>query len=99
MGRPGFSSDIGLPETASMSQAKFFIAAWWTVVYRLTSMPGFRKWDKKTTALWGFFKILLCYWLLAAILLRICCRKKVNPVLVMLKLSLPVLGVIFPVFL
>gem|GEM_PF-2050898 len=27
MGRPGFSSDIGLPETASMSQAKFFIAA------------------------------------------------------------------------
>jgi len=24
MGRPGFSSDIGLPETGSMSQAKFF---------------------------------------------------------------------------
>jgi len=46
MGRPGFSSDIGLPETGNMGQAKFFIAAWWTVVYRLTSMPGFRNQDK-----------------------------------------------------
>jgi hypothetical protein len=62
-------------------------------------MPGFRNQDKNNGFVSFFSKscyVIGCWQLYFYAFAAV---KKVNPVLVMLKLSLPVLGVIFPVFL